>query len=287
MILELNDLRIFLAVADVGSISRAAEQLNYVQSNVSARVKLMEERLGVSLFNRMSRGVTLSISGKMLHDYALRIIALTREAELMLMEKETPSGRFVIGAMETTAAVRLPGILAEYHRTFPNVDLHIVTGTTEELVNSVLKYNVDAAFVAGEVEHPDLLAIPVFQEKLVLATGKDTSIENDRKRIVIVFRQGCSYRAKFEGWLRNSGYIPYQVMEFGTIDGILGCVRAGMGMTVLPQTIFKDETDLTFHPLPTPVANVETMLVVRKDVVQTKAITFFILTTVRTIKENQ
>jgi len=137
MILELNDLRIFVAVADTGSISRAAEQLNYVQSNVSARIKLMEERLGVSLFNRMSRGVTLSISGKMLHDYAVRILALTREAELMLMEKETPSGRFVIGAMETTAAVRLPGILAEYHRTFPDVDLHIVTGTSEELVNSV------------------------------------------------------------------------------------------------------------------------------------------------------
>jgi len=156
-----------------------------------------------------------------------------------------------------------------------------------ESANSVLKYNVDAAFVAGEVDHPDLLTIPVFQEELVLATGKDTNIENDRKRTVIVFRQGCSYRAKFEGWLRDSGYIPYQVMEFGTIDGILGCVSAGMGMTVLPRSIFKDDSDLTFHPLPTPVANVETMLVVRKDVVQTKAITFFILTTVRTIKENQ
>lgn len=287
MILELNDLRIFVTVADTGSISRAAEQLNYVQSNVSARIKLMEERLGVLLFNRLSRGVTLSISGKMLHDYAVRILALTREAELMLMEKETPSGRFVIGAMETTAAVRLPGILAEYHRTFPDVDLHIVTGTTEDLVNSVLKYTVDAAFVAGEVDHPDLLAIPVFQEELVLATGKDASIENNCKRTVIVFRQGCSYRAKFEGWLRDSGYIPYQVMEFGTIDGILGCVRAGMGMTVLPRTIFKDDSDLTFHPLPASVARVETMLVVRKDVVQTKAITFFILTTVRTMKENQ
>lgn len=287
MMLELNDLRIFVAVADTGSISRAAVQLNYVQSNVSARIKLMEERLGVSLFNRMSRGVTLSVSGKMLHEYAVRILALTREAELMLMEKETPSGRFTIGAMETTAAVRLPGILAEYHRTFPEVDLHIVTGTTEELVNGVLKYSLDAAFVAGEVEHPDLLTIPVFQEELVLATGKDTSIENDRKRTVIVFRQGCSYRAKFEGWLRDSGYIPYQVMEFGTIDGILGCVRAGMGMTVLPRTIFKDDSDLTFHPLPGSVARVDTMLVVRKDVVQTKAITFFILTTVRTIKESQ
>jgi DNA-binding transcriptional LysR family regulator len=287
MMLELNDLRIFVAVADTGSISRAAAQLNYVQSNVSARIKLMEERLGVSLFNRMSRGVTLSVSGKMLHDYAVRILALTREAELMLMEKEIPSGRFTIGAMETTAAVRLPGILAEYHRTFPEVDLHIVTGTTEELVNGVLKYSLDAAFVAGEVEHPDLLTIPVFQEELVLATGKDTSIENDRKRTVIVFRQGCSYRAKFEGWLRDSGYIPYQVMEFGTIDGILGCVRAGMGMTVLPRTIFKDDSDLTFHSLPASVARVDTMLVVRKDVVQTKAITFFILTTVRTIKESQ
>jgi DNA-binding transcriptional LysR family regulator len=275
MILDLNDLRIFVAVAEAGSISRAAEQLNYVQSNVTARIKIMEERLGVTLFNRLRRGVILSGSGKLLLDYAGRILALSSEAERVLMEKDTPSGSLVIGSLETAAAVRLPGILAEYHLAFPQVDLQVITGTTEELINHVIEYTVDAAFIAGEVEHSELVGVPVFQEELVLATGNNSSIENDRKRTLIVFRRGCSYRAKFEGWLRDSGYIPYQVMEFGTVDGILGCVRAGMGMTVLPRAVFKDVAGLTFLPLPPQVAHVDTMLVSRKDVVHTKAMTEF------------
>lgn len=275
MIFDLNDLRIFVAVAEAGSISRAAEQLNYVQSNVTARIKLLEDRLGVCLFNRLSRGVAISGSGKLLLEYAVRILALSSEAERVLMEQDTPSGTLEIGSLETAAAVRLPAILTEYHHAFPQVDLQVRTGTTEELINCVMEYKVDAAFVACEIENPELVGIPFFQEELVLASGTSTTIESDHKRTIIVFRRGCSYRAKLEGWLRDNGYIPYRIMELATVDGILGCVRAGLGMTALPRAVFKDTEGLTFHPLPPQVAHVDTMLVCRKDVVQTKAMIEF------------
>jgi DNA-binding transcriptional LysR family regulator len=191
MMFDLNDLRIFVAVADSGGISRAAEQLNYVQSNVTARIKHLEERLGVPLFNRVGRGVILSGSGKLLLGYAVRILALSGEAERALMEKDDPTGALVIGSLETTAAIRLPGILAEYHRTFSRVDLQVVTGMTEDLLGRVINYSVDAAFVAGEVDHPDLTAVPIFQDELVLATGKDSNIDDIRKRTLIVFRRSA------------------------------------------------------------------------------------------------
>jgi LysR family transcriptional regulator, cell division regulator len=275
MMPEISDLKIFIAVAEAGSISRAAETLNYVQSNVTGRIKLMEERLGVPLFIRMSRGVTMTASGRLLQDYATRILALSGEAERMLKEKEAPSGTLVLGCLETAAAVRLPPILSDYHRRFPQVDLQVITGTAEEQVNHVLDYRVDAAFIGGEVDHPDLAAVPVFQEELVLATGKGTSVESNPRRTLIVFRRGCSYRAKFEGWLRDNGYLPYRVMEFGTVDGILGCVKAGMGMTVLPRAVFKDDPELSLQELPPQVAHVDTMLVSRRDVVATRAMTEF------------
>jgi DNA-binding transcriptional LysR family regulator len=275
MMIEISDMRIFIAVAESGSISRAAESLNYVQSNVTGRIKHMEDRLGVKLFIRMSRGVTLTASGRLLLDYATRILALSGEAERMLREKEYPSGPLVLGSLETAAAVRLPPILSAYHRRFPQVDLQVMTGTAEELVNHVLERRVDAAFIGGNVEHPDLAAIPVFQETLVLASGDSRSIESNSTRTLIVYRQGCFYRTKFEGWLRDNGYLPYRVMEFGTLDGILGCVKAGLGMTVLPRAVFKDDAELTFHELPSQVANVDTMLVTRRDVLETKTLTEF------------
>ena len=274
MIPETSDLRIFVAVAEAGNISRAADTLNYSQSNITGRIKLMEDRLGVALFIRLNRGVTLTASGRLLLDYAVRILALTGEAERMLMEKEAPSGTLVLGSLETAAAVRLPRILSAYHQRFPQVDLQVITGTSDELMQHLLEYRVDAAFISGNVDHPSLAAIPVFQEELVLVTVKGTSIENC-KRTLIVFRRGCSYRAKFESWLRDSGYLPYRVMEFGTVDGILGCLKAGMGMTVLPRAVFKDDPELSIHELPAHVAQVDTMLVSRRDVVQTKAMTEF------------
>ena len=109
--MDINELKIFRAVAHKGSISRAAEELHYVQSNVTARIRQLEERLGTALFHRKSKGVALTAAGHLLLDYAERIIRLVREAEEALSDQGEPKGRLVIGSMETTTAVRLPPLL--------------------------------------------------------------------------------------------------------------------------------------------------------------------------------
>src|SRR5215475_3723319 len=136
--MELSDLQTFAAVAHNGGITRAAEELNTVQSNVTQRVKSLEAEIGTPLFERHSRGMTLTGAGRRLLPYAERISALSREAILAARDDGEPKGPLAIGSLETTAAVRLPPLLAQFHRSFPAVRLTLRTATTTELVAAVL-----------------------------------------------------------------------------------------------------------------------------------------------------
>src|SRR3954454_20083829 len=156
--MELSDLVTFSTVARLGAVTRAADELNTVQSNITQRVKALEAEIGTPLFERHSRGMTLTGAGRRLLPYAQRMAALSREAVLAAREDGEPKGPLAIGSMETTAAVRLPSLLAEFHRRFPQVRLSLRTSTTADLVAGVLDGSFDGAFVAGPIEHADLTA---------------------------------------------------------------------------------------------------------------------------------
>src|SRR5262245_27907617 len=134
MNMDLVALRIFKAVAEQGGITRAAAALHRVQSNVTTRVKQLEQSLGTRLFHRQGRRLVLSSEGKLLLDYAERLLSLSAEAQAAL-KGHAPHGGLKFGALESTAATRLPGVLARYHRDFPAVRLELVTGTTGALVD--------------------------------------------------------------------------------------------------------------------------------------------------------
>src|SRR5216684_5466839 len=118
--MDLSDLRIFSTVVRQGGVTRAAERLHRVQSNVTTRIRQLEEDLGVALFIREGKRLHLAPAGQVLLDYADRLLALADEAR-MAVQDPRPRGVFRLGAMDSTAAVRLPGPLAEYHRRHPGV----------------------------------------------------------------------------------------------------------------------------------------------------------------------
>jgi LysR family transcriptional regulator, cell division regulator len=277
--MDFNELRIFKAVAEEGSVSRAAERLNCVQSNVTARIRQLEERLKVTLFHRKSRGVALTAAGRILLDYAERIMALVSEAERIVQEREPLGGKLIIGALETTAAVRLPPVLAEYHRRFPSVDLQLVTGTAVDLIRMILDFRLDGTFVDGAIDHPDLVVEECFVEENVLlcAAGEDPLLR-ERPINILAFPIGCYYRKQLETWLHKSGFIPYRIMEFSTIETIIGCVSAGMGITFLPRSVLSGNLasdKIAIHPLPDEVAQVTTRFLRRKNSVEPKTLSAF------------
>src|SRR5262245_8885167 len=170
--MDLSDLNTFSAVARCGGVTRAASELGTVQSNVTSRIRALESEIGVSLFERHSRGMLLTGAGRRLLPYVDRMAALMREAVVATRDDGVPKGALAIGSMETTAAVRLPQLLARFHRDFPAVQLTLRTGPTAALVNDVLEGTFDGAFVCGPIEHPDLAAVSVFKEELVLVTAR-------------------------------------------------------------------------------------------------------------------
>lgn len=270
--MDLQALKIFQAVAKRGSFSGAARELNYAQSNITTKIQQLESQLQTVLFYRHNRGVTLTAKGKTLMLYAEKIFQLIEETNKVMKDEQTPKGPLLIGSMETTAAVRLPPILAKYHHDYPEVDITLKTGPTQEHIQAVLEYKLDGAFVAGPVNHHELNESAIMEEELVLITDMKQpsllSIQDLQTRTLLVFRTGCSYRAKLEQWLNNERIIPNKIMEFGTLEAIIGCVAAGLGVSLLPFSVIEKYVNsgtLNYHSIPIEYRYAETMFIYRKD----------------------
>jgi DNA-binding transcriptional LysR family regulator len=268
---ELTDLLTFSTVARTGGITRAAEELNTVQSNVTQRVKALEAEIGTALFERHSRGMTLTGAGRRLLPYAQRMAALSREAVLAARDDGEPKGPLAIGSMETTAAVRLPPLLADFHRRYPAVRLSLRTATTADLVAGVLDGSFDGAFVAGPIEHADLTATVAFREDLVLVTARHVknlaelrAATPESGPTALVFRTGCTYRQRLEQVLTEFGWPSATRFELGTLDGMIGCVAAGMGITLLPRAVVGRNESVRVHALDPALSRVETLFVARR-----------------------
>jgi DNA-binding transcriptional LysR family regulator len=280
---ELIDLLTFSAVARTGGITRAAEELNTAQSNVTQRVKALEAEIGTALFERHSRGMTLTGAGRRLLPYAQRMTALSREAVLAARDDGEPKGPLVIGSMETTAAVRLPALLAAFHRSFPAVRLSLRTATTADLVAAVLDGSLDGAFVAGPIEHADLTSTVAFREELVLVTARHVkdlaalrAATPESGPTALVFRTGCTYRQRLEQVLTEFGWPSAARFELGTLDGMVGCVAAGMGVTLLPRAVVGRNDDVSIHSLSSAQSRVETLFITRRAAHEYSALRGFV-----------
>lgn len=280
--MELSDLLTFTTVARLGGITRAADELHTVQSNVTQRVKALEAEIGTALFERHSRGMTLTGAGRRLLPYAERMAALAREAMLAARDDGEPKGPLSIGSMETTAAVRLPALLADFHRRFPAVRLSLRTSTTADLVAAVLDGSLDGAFVAGPIEHADLDARIVFQEELVLVSSRRwLSLKalragtQESSPTALVFRTGCTYRQRLEQVFTEFGWPSAVRFELGTLDGMIGCVAADMGVTLLPRAVVGRNDTVTVHTLSPAQSQVDTVFIARRGAYRYSALQGF------------
>lgn len=277
------DLRVFEAVARCGVMSRAAKELNTVQSNVTARVRALEESLGCRLFERRASGVSLTQEGRRLLPYARRIPRLLRDAARAVLDDGVPRGRLVIGSLETTAALRLAPLLAAYVSAWPEVDLTLRAGTTCELIDAVREGGVDGAFVCGPVADPELDSRPMFREELALvgASTVDSieAIVGGGDVRIVVLRAGCSYRQRLEALLARLGVPAPRLLEFGTLEAIFACAGAGLGITMLPRALVEKAgagTSLAVLTPPAGEAIVDTVFVRRRDAFATSALRAFL-----------
>lgn len=265
--IDLDTLEIFRTVVQEGGVIRAAHKLNRVQSNITTRIKQLEQRIGRVLFRKQGRGLVLSPEGELLLSYAQRLFRLADEAE-----NELRSGRamgvFRIGALESTAGSRLAPILSRFHRQHPGVVVELVTGTTGALLQRVASFEIEAAFVSEPFTPGTLDSRKVFEEELVLVTGKDVRAVRRAPDLagmtLIAFANGCSYRKRVEDWLGASSIMPARTLEFASYQAMIACVAAGTGFAIVPRSLLETlraAQDVRQHELPAKVRRNRTHLV--------------------------
>ena len=269
--MDLSDLRIFSAVVSEGGVTRAAEKLHRVQSNVTTRVRQLEEDLGVDLFVRQGRRLHLAPAGRILLGYSERLLSLAEEARAAVQDS-TPRGLFRLGAMESTAAVRLPPVLSLFSRHYPDVELELRTGNPVELASAVLNGDVEAALFAEPVAENRFESVPAFREEIVIVTSRDHPFAGEAgapPATILVFETGCPHRRRLSEWYESRGDVPERIIELGSYHAMLGCVLAGMGAALLPKSVietFPQSGLLNIHELPRGSRHLTTHLVWRKGV---------------------
>ena len=268
--MDLSDLSIFRAVVQEGGVTRAAERLHRVQSNITTRVRQLEEELGVDLFIREGKRMHLSPAGKLLLGYADRLIDLAAEAREAVHDAK-PRGLFRLGSVESAAAMRLPGPLNEYYQRFPEVTLELQTGSIQELSTKLLHGELDAAVVVEPIADAPFEKATIFEEELaIVAAARHPPIKSPhdlRGETMLAREIGCPYRLRLDQWLKQAGEMPERVIEMTSWHAILGCTAAGMGVTALPKmmlTTFPDRALLSVHPLPKEFSVAPTLLIWRK-----------------------
>ena len=273
--MELSDLRVLRAVVQEGGVTRAAERLGRVQSAVTNRIQQLEDRLDKELFIRQGRKMILTPSGRTLLDYAERLLALADEAEDAL-HSDMPSGVFRIGSMESTAAVRLPGPLAEFSERFPKVVLEMRTGNPVMLADALMHGEIDAAFFAEPVAEKRFDHMTAFIERPVLVTS-DThppiGETHGCPRTILVFEHGCPHRRLLEQWFAQQDDLPERIVEMGSYHAMLGCVLAGMGAALVPRSVidtFSPAKRLRITNMPKGSNSLRTMLVWPKGKLSSK-----------------
>jgi DNA-binding transcriptional LysR family regulator len=281
--MDTADLRVFAAVARLGGMNKAAHELNTVQSNVTARVRALEDELGCPLFERHSRGVALTAAGQRLLPYANRLAWLLADAERAVRDNGQPRGPLTIGSLETTAALRLSPLIAGFAAACPEVDLALRPGTTAELIDAVLERRLEGAFVCGPVAHASLHELPMFEEELAVLAAPGIgslaqAIQGGIARIVVL-RAGCSYRQRLESLLARRGVAVPRLLEFGTLEAIFGCVSAGLGITLLPRALIGPVWQagrVSLHTLPPAEALVSTVFIHRREAFLSSALRAFL-----------
>lgn len=240
--MDLTQLEMFNAVARTGSITQAAQQVHRVPSNLTTRIRQLEADLGVDLFIRENQRLRLSPAGHSFLHYSQQILALVDEARSVVAGDE-PQGLFSLGALESTAAVRIPVTLADYNQRYPRIQFDLATGPSGTMIDGVIDGRLSAAFVDGPVMHPGLEGIPVYREEMMLVAPAGhppvTRAAEVNGMSIYAFRANCSYRRHFESWFQADHATPGRIHEMESYHGMLACVIAGAGLALMPRSMLE------------------------------------------------
>ncbi len=257
--MDLHQLKVFREAARSGGFTRASDILHLSQSTISLHIKRLEEELGAALFRRTKRRVLLSNAGERLLPYVDRIFQELQNADAAVRElSRVERGTIRLGSGATTVTYLLPKILSAFQRRYPEVELIVVTGSTEELLQKVDQQMLDMAVVMQPMKpRPAVEIVPVLREELVYVVSNNHPLAN-RQQIdphaisevpFISYLQGSTMQRVLDRQFSEMGVIPRVSMEMENIETIKALVRAGLGAAILPLCCVSGSQGAMLHIL--------------------------------------
>ncbi|WP_042348524.1 LysR family transcriptional regulator [Bacillus massiliigorillae] len=252
--MEIKQLITFKIAAETLNFTQTARLLNFAQSSVTAQMKSLEAELGTTLFERLGKRVILTEAGRKFKLYANKMIKLYEEAMMAVGGDEDFSGTLTIGAQESQCTYRLPKILMEFKKQYPNVKVIFKPAHSNELARKqLMDGSLDFAFIMDTLKAGDVLRIEaLIQEKIKMVAvpnhrlfaKSEVSSKDLEYETFLLTEAGCSYRTLLEDSFRSAEIFPLNKFEFGSIEAIKQCVIAGLGIAVLPEMAVESEIRL-------------------------------------------
>ncbi|MEU3558002.1 LysR family transcriptional regulator [Streptomyces fragilis] len=284
--MHLQQLRYFVAVAETRHFTRAAELVHVAQPSLSQQIRALERELGADLFLRARGNITLTDAGEALLPLARRILADTETARQEVQEvAQLRRGRVRLGATPSLCTGLLPDVLRAFHDRYPGVRLLIEEGGSHDLVRELARGALDLALVVLPLRTPSpaLTTVELLREDLVVVSSPETAppghgrgsarrvriadLEGER---LVMFRHGYDLRELTVEACRAAGFEPDFAVEGGEMDAVLGFVRAGLGVAVVPRMV-AERAGLRVTPLAAPVPSRTVALAHRSDVAPPRA----------------
>ena len=241
--MDIRQLKTFLTIAHMHSFTQAAQNLGYAQSTITSQIQLLEQELGVKLFDRLGHRITLTSAGNSLLPYAEQVVKLLEEAKQAVENTRELGGLLSIGSVESLCVERLPRILQEYQQRYPNVELSLKFGSTPDFLAALKENTIDIAFLLDkrlnepdfitEIDQPEPFGVLVSPDH-PLAGREDVYPEDLNGKAMILTEPECSYRHLFEAMMSDFGIKPQSTIETGNVQTIKQLVMSGMGVTLLP-----------------------------------------------------
>jgi len=259
--MRLEQLRSFVAVAELRHFTQAAAAVGVAQPSLSKQIHSLEAELGAPLFTRLPSEVELTPAGEALLPLAQRILADAETAHREVQNLVGLSrGRVRLGATPSLCTSLAPRVLARFHAAHPGVELMIAEGGSQELVQSLSHGELDLALVVlpSTGIDPALEASPVLDEALVVAAAADADlpspmrVDDLRDRPLVMFRPGYNLRDDALDACRRAGFEPTFAVEGGELDAVLEFVAAGLGVAVVPEMVLANRPGLRATPLAPP-----------------------------------
>ncbi|PEA53048.1 LysR family transcriptional regulator [Bacillus pseudomycoides] len=248
--MELRHLKTFIIVAESGGFTRAGERLGYTQSTITNHIQLLEEAIGSPLFDRLGKKVVLTEVGRHMLSYAQKILSLSNEALESSQMNGEPSGTIRIGANESLMIYRLPVILYEFKKKYPQVHIILQPSESQELHNELKSGKFDyALFTNPEKLSVDIVTRSLVRETIVLVappghplTKQKIVTPADLEGEMLLLTEPGSYRDLLEKWLKEEG-ISCSRIHFWSIEAIKQTVMCGLGLSYLPLITVKEEIE--------------------------------------------